>query len=515
MQPASALRILFATMWPMRQTPAGTTSDLASARYRALIPAQQLARMGHQVQVSTKGAAGWSDEVKQAACDVLVVSKSLDPATGELAAAMKARGTRIVVDFCDDHFDHPEHGAHQRNLAAIADGIVASTDGMAAAVRRHSGRESKVIIDPVEGPRGTPRFAPRLPALRLLWFGQPPSLRGLGAKAGELRALAERMPVQLDIVTAATAGATDLAAQLGASLGRRVHVRLVPWSQETTWQAIAAADATWIPLDERESTAAKSPNRLLESAWGGRLCIADAIPAYAPFADLVPVGQGLEAAVIEALRDPAAVESRLREAQRRIARTHSAFECGRQWARALGDAGERPMRLNLGCGDKILPGYVNVDVVESRAGMKPDVICDLHDLAPFADASAEEVLAVHVVEHFWRWEIRDVLREWVRVLKPGGRMVIECPNLQSACETFLQDPAQFAREDKEGQRTMWVFYGDPKWKDPLMVHRWGYTPASLAALLADVGLAAVRQEPAQFKLREPRDMRVVGTKPGG
>ena len=25
-------------------------------------------------------------------------------------------------------------------------------------------------------------------------------------------------------------------------------------------------------------------------------------------------------------------------------------------------------RLNLGCGDKLLPGYVNVDVAESRAG---------------------------------------------------------------------------------------------------------------------------------------------------
>jgi ubiquinone/menaquinone biosynthesis C-methylase UbiE len=155
-----------------------------------------------------------------------------------------------------------------------------------------------------------------------------------------------------------------------------------------------------------------------------------------------------------------------------------------------------------------------VDVVESRAGQRPDVVCDLHDLATFADASADEILTVHVVEHFWRWEIADVLREWVRVLKPGGRMIVECPNLQSACQTFLQNPREFAHEDQRGQQTMWVFYGDPKWKDPLMIHRWGYTPESLQQLLAQVGLKDVRQEPAQYKLREPRDMRVVGVKPG-
>jgi predicted SAM-dependent methyltransferase len=87
------------------------------------------------------------------------------------------------------------------------------------------------------------------------------------------------------------------------------------------------------------------------------------------------------------------------------------------------------IRLNRGCGDKILPGYVNVDVAPSRARKQHDVICDLHQLKPFEDASADEVLAVHVVEHFWRWEVVDVLREWARVLKPGAPMILECPNL--------------------------------------------------------------------------------------
>lgn len=170
-------------------------------------------------------------------------------------------------------------------------------------------------------------------------------------------------------------------------------------------------------------------------------------------------------------------------------------------------------RLNLGCGDKILPGYINVDVVESRLDRKPDVICDLHKLTPFEDNSVDEILSVHVVEHFWRWEVVDVLKEWVRVLKPGGKMILECPNILSAAHELLRNPELACGPGPEGQRSMWVFYGDPKWKDSYMVHRWGYTPLSLARIMHEAGLAQLRQEPAEFKLREPRDMRVVGEKP--
>lgn len=507
------MRILFVTMAPISQGPAGPTSHLASARYRVLIPAQQLGRLGHAVQIASLPPGPVPAAFLQVPCDVMVLSKSFFHEHESLVDAMQARGVKVVADYCDDHFLHPAYGAWYTKLARKADAVVASTQAMADAIRTHAGREAGVITDPVEGRRGVPAFAPRLPALRVLWFGHPTNLGGIAAKAGELAALAARMPVQLTVVTEVSPEAEKLVADLAARDPQRLQARLEPWSPEATWKAMERADVVWIPVAESEQKAVKSPNRLTESLWAGRLVVADPIPAYLPFADLVPIGTGLERGVMDALADTARVEASLREAQRRIARDHSAFECGRLWATALGDAAARPVKLNLGCGDKILPGYVNVDVVEARSGMRPDVVCDLHDLAPFADGTADEILSVHVVEHFWRWEIRDVLREWMRVLKPGGRMIVECPNIQSACQTFLENPAQFSREDRDGQRTMWVFYGDPAWKDPLMIHRWGYTPDSLKELLTEVGLAEVRQEPAQFKLREPRDMRIAGTKP--
>lgn len=509
------MKVLFVTFAPFHQGPAGPTSDAASARYRVLLPGEQLARLGHHVRMATLPPGG---ELPAALvdnpCDVLVVSKSFNAISEVLATRLRARGARIVVDICDDHFDHPEFGPHFRRLVELADQVVASTGVMAKAIRQHTGRDCVIITDPVEGPRGTPRICPRLPALNLVWFGHPSNLSGLTTRADELKDLVERVQVRLTVITTPTEEVkSELVRFAGiAAPGARLGVELRPWSLEATWKAFAGADVVWIPVRPSEQKAVKSPNRLVEPVWSGRLVVADPVPSYTPFADLLPIGRDLVTSVLAALDAPAETERKIREAQRRIARDHSTYECGRRWAAVLGDATERPLRLNLGCGDKILPGYVNVDVVETRAGMKPDVICDLHDLAPFDDGCAEEVLSVHVVEHFWRWEVLDVLKEWARVLKPGGRMVIECPNLESACRAFLANPAQFSREDQNGQRTMWVFYGDPAWKDPLMVHRWGYTPDSLQALLAEAGLSDVRQEPAQFKLREPRDMRVVGIK---
>lgn len=171
------------------------------------------------------------------------------------------------------------------------------------------------------------------------------------------------------------------------------------------------------------------------------------------------------------------------------------------------------IKLNLGSGDMPLPGYCNVDIAPERGGRTPDVVCDVTNLQMFPNDVADEIISIHVIEHFWRWDVVDILREWVRVLKPGGKMILETPNLITACEVLLKDPIAASGPGPEGQQSMWCLYGDPKHRDPLMCHRWLYTPVSLGQVMHEAGLTDLKREPALFKMRDPRDMRITGIKP--
>ena len=168
-----------------------------------------------------------------------------------------------------------------------------------------------------------------------------------------------------------------------------------------------------------------------------------------------------------------------------------------------------PVRLNLGCGDKILPGYINIDTAAERKGKKPDIVADIKNLKNIKTSIADEILAVHVIEHFYYWEVIPLLAGWRRILKKGGKLIIECPNLLFACQTIISNPKTACLPDQQGQFSMWPLYGDPSWKDGLMCHKWGYSPDSLKEVLRQAGYSDAEQQPAQFKMREPRDMRII------
>lgn len=85
-----------------------------------------------------------------------------------------------------------------------------------------------------------------------------------------------------------------------------------------------------------------------------------------------------------------------------------------------------PRRLNLGCGDDIRPGYVNLDVAPLRG---VDVVHDLADLPlPFPDAHFEEAVCQDVLEHL---DFVAVLRELHRIMRPGARLHIRSPHFTS------------------------------------------------------------------------------------
>lgn len=163
------------------------------------------------------------------------------------------------------------------------------------------------------------------------------------------------------------------------------------------------------------------------------------------------------------------------------------------------------IRLNLGCGNKHFHGFVNVDFPANYSGKKPDVEADLRAL-PFDDNYADEAYAIHVIEHFYFWEVVDVLKEWKRVLKPGGLLVLEMPCLEKVVGHFL-------KPEFDMRTTLWGLYGDPRYKDPNMVHKWAYGLNTIKEPLEAAGFEKITSlvEP-QFHRRD-RDMRVTASKP--
>lgn len=83
------------------------------------------------------------------------------------------------------------------------------------------------------------------------------------------------------------------------------------------------------------------------------------------------------------------------------------------------------MKINFGCGDKKLEGYINVDEVG-----EPDVKCDLsHYPWPFDTDSADEVLSEHFLEHVIDFE--KTILEMHRILKPGGILHFKVPHFRN------------------------------------------------------------------------------------
>ena len=102
--------------------------------------------------------------------------------------------------------------------------------------------------------------------------------------------------------------------------------------------------------------------------------------------------------------------------------------------------------LHVGCGPQNktgLKGFNSDEWKEIRfdidENVNPDIQGTLTDMSLVDSSSVDAIFSSHNIEHIFAHEVPIALREFNRVLKDDGIVVITCPDLQSVCEAVAKN----------------------------------------------------------------------------
>jgi len=121
------------------------------------------------------------------------------------------------------------------------------------------------------------------------------------------------------------------------------------------------------------------------------------------------------------------------------------------------------MKLHIGCGKNIKEGYVNIDGYVEGPEIVNMSILDMK----YEDNSVDEILAEHLFEHIPYKDEEQLFKECFRLLKKGGKLIVETPDMEWLCEHFLNGKDDFIEFYKVG--SLDHYFGHGRSTD----HRWG------------------------------------------
>jgi predicted SAM-dependent methyltransferase len=147
-----------------------------------------------------------------------------------------------------------------------------------------------------------------------------------------------------------------------------------------------------------------------------------------------------------------------------------------------------PFRLHLGCGNIKLDGFCNVDAMETVAA---DAVDDIRDLRRFPSASAKEIYACHVLEHFSHDEVQPLLIRWFDVLQPGGTLRISVPDIDRIVRIYHKNFIHF--ETPGHSPWIGLIYGGQS--TPYDFHKTGFNACWLKYLLEQCGYVDCAEYP--------------------
>jgi predicted SAM-dependent methyltransferase len=158
-----------------------------------------------------------------------------------------------------------------------------------------------------------------------------------------------------------------------------------------------------------------------------------------------------------------------------------------QRRRALVLAKRRPLQLHLGSSTNRLAGWVNIDLL--RPGRRLDLYWDLRRGLPFPSARVDAIFAEHLFEHLTHDDGSALVRECLRVLRPGGVLRIGVPDLDRYIASYLGQDDLIDRV-RPGRPTRAIALGETFF---LYGHRCMYDFETLERTCIDAGFAAVER----------------------
>lgn len=187
------------------------------------------------------------------------------------------------------------------------------------------------------------------------------------------------------------------------------------------------------------------------------------------------------------------------------------------------------LRIELGSGPHGQPNFFHIDAV--KVG-NVDYQADIRNLHFLLEGEVDELYSAHAVEHISYTEIEQVLCEWYRVLKSGGKLTIKMPDLDFLCRAYVEG-THSAEEtmiaifggfgDYPGGPEGWEkISGNPNWQrntiqDGEIAHPGTYTEWGAHKALYNFNTFRIRLEKAGFKnvqriVENDWELHVVATK---
>jgi len=93
------------------------------------------------------------------------------------------------------------------------------------------------------------------------------------------------------------------------------------------------------------------------------------------------------------------------------------------------------IKLHLGCGNRHIENFTNIDI---RYLPGVDEVNNIRFLRNYKPNSVNEIYASHVLEHFSRWDYKEVLKRWFEILKPDGVLTLAVPDFNAICEYYTK-----------------------------------------------------------------------------